>query len=285
MNELKPTDLSATPGERKKLRAAKITLKEIHRHSIAELMDVLETSKLRAMELSALSEFQSLPSVGIRFAHDLISMGYFSLKQLKGKNGAKLTDQYEAQQGVWADPCVEDQFRLVVHYASHPDSHRKWWDFTAERKSFRLKHGYPTSRPTKPWYELPRFQAKNLLKAKRDTTRGDLHQRLKKSVSFMKKNLSKPVALADLAKASYLSSYHYLRCFRNVYSKTPFQYLTYLRLKHACRLLRETDLEVNAVGLQCGFENDSSFIRVFKKEFRATPMLYRKQHQLQVQDY
>jgi AraC-like DNA-binding protein len=268
--------LDITAGEGKRLRAANIRKKEIHLRSLKELQSVLQVSRIRAMELSALSEFQSLPSIGIRFAHDLISMGYYSLKQLKGKDGAKLTDQFEIQTGVWSDPCLEDQFRLIVHYAKHPDSHKNWWDFTKERKAFREKNGYPASRPNKPWFELPQYNDR-VPAAKKQATKDDLHQRLKKSLSLMKRSLSKPITLNQLAEASHLSSYHFLRCFRSAYSKTPFQYLTHLRLKLACKLLRETTLPVQAIMSKCAFENESSFIRLFKREFRITPGAYRKE--------
>ncbi len=56
------------------------------------------------MELRALSEFQSIPSIGIRFAHDLISLGLYSLADVKGKDPAKLLDRFEQQLGVWIDP-------------------------------------------------------------------------------------------------------------------------------------------------------------------------------------
>jgi AraC-like DNA-binding protein len=275
MSDPERNHLDITSAERKKLRAAGIRTKEIHLLSVDELQSALQISKIRAMELSALSEFQSLPSIGIRFAHDLISMGYYSLRQLKGKDGARLTDQFEVQTGAWIDPCVEDQFRLVVHYAKNPDSHKNWWDFTAERKAFRAKKGYPPSRPAKPWFELPQYQRHGSPSAKKEITKTDLQSRLKKSVTLMKGNLSKSITLGELAKASHLSSYHFLRCFKSAYSKTPFQYLTHLRLKHACKLLRETNQPVNVIVLKCGFENDSSFIRLFKREFRITPVSFR----------
>jgi AraC-like DNA-binding protein len=275
MSDLERNHLDITSAERKKLRAARIRTKEIHLLPVDELQSALQISKIRAMELSALSEFQSLPSIGIRFAHDLISMGYYSLRQLKGKDGARLTDQFEVQTGAWIDPCVEDQFRLVVHYAKHTDSHKNWWDFTAERKAFRAKSGYPRSRPVKPWFELPQYQRHGIPVAKKQLTKTDLQSRLKKSVTLMKRNFSKAITLAELADAANLSSYHFLRCFKSAYSKTPFQYLTHLRLKLACKLLRETSQPVNAIVLKCGFENDSSFIRLFKREFRITPVSFR----------
>ncbi len=112
----------------------------------------------RAKVLHALAEFQIVSSVGIRFAEDLISLGYYSLKELKGKNGAKLVEAFERHKGYWIDPCVEDQFRLVVHVANTGDLSRSWWDFTEERKAYRLKKGYPANRPEKAWYEIPGYK-------------------------------------------------------------------------------------------------------------------------------
>jgi len=145
--------LEASISEKKILRASKIKLKEIHHLSLEELQKLLNTSRIRAMELRALSEFQSIPSIGIRFAHDLISLGLYSLADVKGKDPAKLLDRFEQQLGVWIDPCVEDQFRLVVHYANHPGKPANWWDFTNERKAFRQQYGYPPGRPKKAWHE------------------------------------------------------------------------------------------------------------------------------------
>jgi len=268
-------DLSITPGERKKLRIARIRVNEIHQHSIIEITDLLKVSKVRAMELFALSEFQSLPSIGVRFAHDLISMGYYSLKQLKGKDGAKLTDQYEMQRGVWIDPCVEDQFRLVVHYARHPDSHKNWWDFTAERKAYRLANGYPSSRPKEAWHQLPQYRSENFLSAKKNSTKDDIQRKLRKALTFMSKNIAGKISLIEMSEASHLSPYHFSRCFKKVYEKTPLEYLTHLRLKTACKLLTDTQLPVNNICTKCGFENESSFGRLFKKNFQVTPVEFR----------
>src|SRR5205085_6177637 len=97
---------------------------------------------------------QAVPSIGPRFAHDLVSLGYYSLKDLKKKNPAKLYHQLEKSIGAWIDPCVEDQFRLIVYYANHRQANKNWWDFTQERKRYRENNGYPRNRPTKAWHEL-----------------------------------------------------------------------------------------------------------------------------------
>jgi len=111
-------------------------------------------SFIRARELNALSTFQEVPSVGIKFAEDLVYLEYYSLADIKNKNGAKLIEELEIKRGYWIDSCVEDQFRLVVHFANHRDFEKSWWDFTDERKKYRLKNGYPSSRPQTSWVEV-----------------------------------------------------------------------------------------------------------------------------------
>lgn len=263
-------------SEKRKLRANKVKLSEIHHHSVENLRAILGISKIRAMELKALSEFQTIPSIGIRFALDLISLGYYSIKELKGKDPAKLVDRLERQLGAWIDPCVEDQMRLCIHYAEHFDNRVNWWDFTKERKAFRQQYGYPAKRPKRPWYELEKYKPTNRIKAQNETTKKDLNNKLKLALKFMRENLKSGVTLAQLADKANLSPFHFHRLFKSAYELTPLQYFTRLRMKEVCELLTKTKKPISLVATACGFEDQSSFIRLFKKEFKQTPLAYRK---------
>lgn len=145
--------LPLTDIEKANLRKNKIKIADILDFTIDELEVLLNTTAERAKEIYALAEFQTVPSVGIKFAEDLVFLGYYSLNELKRKDGAKLTDEYEQKKGYWVDPCVEDQFRLIVNFATTKDIKKTWWDFTEERKKFRSENGYPKSRPQKAWFE------------------------------------------------------------------------------------------------------------------------------------
>jgi hypothetical protein len=146
--------LPLTDVEKAILRKNKIKIADILDFATDELEVLLNATIERAKEIYALAEFQTVPSVGIKFAEDLVFLGYYSLNELKNKNGAKLTDEYELKKGYWTDPCVEDQFRLVVNFANTHDTKKTWWDFTEERKKFRIENGYPASRPQKSWVEI-----------------------------------------------------------------------------------------------------------------------------------
>jgi len=150
--------LDLLPMEQSRLKAHHIKVRDVPKHSVDELRELLNVPLIRAMEIYAIVEFQSIPSIGIKFARDLISLGYYSLNDLKDINGAKLLEDLESSTGAWIDPCVEDQCRLVIHYAHHKDDNKRWWDFTDERKNYRTLHGYPVNRPTKAWFELEKYK-------------------------------------------------------------------------------------------------------------------------------
>lgn len=145
--------LDLLPAERSKLRANNIRFADISAYSAEELSELVHVPVIRAMEILALVEFQKIPSIGIKFAKDLISLGYYSLSDLKDHDGALLINDLEQHTGRWIDPCVEDQCRLVVYYANTKDETKRWWHFTEERKKYRLQHGYPASRPQKAWFD------------------------------------------------------------------------------------------------------------------------------------
>lgn len=153
MKNKKFIKLPLTPAEKALLRKDKIKLADLHTFTTDELEFLLKATSGRAREIRALAEFQTVPSIGIRFAEDLVFLGYYALKDLKNKDGAKLTEEYERRKAYWIDPCVEDQFRLVVYFANTGDASKSWWAFTPERKKYRQENGYPADRPQKAWYE------------------------------------------------------------------------------------------------------------------------------------
>ncbi|MFZ1787876.1 MAG: helix-hairpin-helix domain-containing protein [Saprospiraceae bacterium] len=145
--------LPLTDQEKASLKKHKIKKADIFDYSSDELEVLLNSTPERAKTIFALAEFQTVPSIGIKFAEDLVYLGYYSLSALKNKDAVKLTDEYEQKKGYWVDPCVEDQFRLAVYFANTNDFSKTWWDFTEERKKYRLKNGYPANRPTKAWHD------------------------------------------------------------------------------------------------------------------------------------
>lgn len=145
--------LPLTPEERKRLRASQIKLKELAHLDVIQIADILQVPSERAHYLRALAQFQAIPSIGPKMAEAMVMLGYFSLDEVRDEDGADLLNRYEERMGYWVDPCVEDCFRCIVHHARNPQSTKSWFDFTAERKSYRARYGYPATRPAASWHE------------------------------------------------------------------------------------------------------------------------------------
>jgi hypothetical protein len=140
-------DLELTAAEKLVLKEHKITQKSLMDLAVDEIIAVLNPPPQRVQLIQALFEFQSIPSLGIMFAKDMMFLDYYRLADVKDKTGPELLNEYELKMGYKVDPCVEDQFWLAVDHANNPHSKNQWWDFTAARKAYRSKYGYPNTRP------------------------------------------------------------------------------------------------------------------------------------------
>lgn len=65
------------------------------------------------------------------------------------------------------------------------------------------------------------------------------------------------------------------REFKRIYNSTPGKWLLKKRLELARNLMLKTDLTVQEICYDCGFESDSHFVRSFKNQFGDTPNQWR----------
>jgi AraC-like DNA-binding protein len=72
-----------------------------------------------------------------------------------------------------------------------------------------------------------------------------------------------------------LSRYHFLRLFRQVFDRTPHQYLTERRIQKAKELLASSQLSVTDVCFEVGFESLGSLSTLFHRHVGRPPISYR----------
>lgn len=115
------------------------------------------------------------------------------------------------------------------------------------------------------------------LTALRVATRAELYRRLARAKDFMDSSFQRPLSLKEIAGVACLSTHHFLRLFKQVFKETPHQHLTLRRLEEARRLLCETEQTVTQICLSVGFENASSFSRLFRRRYGLAPKAFRHQ--------
>lgn len=81
----------------------------------------------------------------------------------------------------------------------------------------------------------------------------------------------------ELATHVRLSSSQMGRVFAAAYGVTPLVYLTILRVEEMARLIRETDLSVEAIGRRVGWRNRDFSATAFRHHFGVNPSVYRRE--------
>lgn len=96
--------------------------------------------------------------------------------------------------------------------------------------------------------------------------------------SVMEANFRYNLSMSEFARLTHRSLSTFHRDFQQIYGESPGRWLAKKKLQLAGKLLQMTDKKIYEIAFECGFENPSHFIRVFKKENGITPLNYQKEH-------
>jgi len=102
--------------------------------------------------------------------------------------------------------------------------------------------------------------------------------RLNNVCSYTLANYAKDISLDEIAAIANLSTTSFCRYFKLMTHKTYNDFLTEIRVSHACRALIENRLNIEIICFDSGFNNLSNFYRHFKKVKGTTPLEYKKQY-------
>jgi AraC-like DNA-binding protein len=111
-------------------------------------------------------------------------------------------------------------------------------------------------------------------------TAGEKHRNYIKSIQdYLTFHYNEKLPITDLAELLYLSPKQVARIIRKEYNCTFSEMLTAHRLEVACMLLIRSDMDVNKIALQVGYEYPANFFKHFKKIYGITPAEYRRSAQ------
>ena len=82
--------------------------------------------------------------------------------------------------------------------------------------------------------------------------------------------------LPEMARRCDLGVTRFVQYSRQLTNQSPMQYLSYLRIEAAGRLLRERpERSITKVALECGFSSSQYFAKVFRRQMGCSPRAYR----------
>lgn len=116
----------------------------------------------------------------------------------------------------------------------------------------------------------------NALPGIRPATREELFRRLTLAYEYLHAYYNQNVSLEEVSRVACISKNHLIRNFRHFFQRTPHQFIIEKRILEAQRLLSQTEGSVTEISLSVGFENVSSFNKVFKQRTGFSPQVFRK---------
>ncbi|MBR3629290.1 MAG: helix-turn-helix transcriptional regulator, partial [Oscillospiraceae bacterium] len=107
------------------------------------------------------------------------------------------------------------------------------------------------------------------------TVSGGMSEQLEEMRRQIIREPSKDWTQAKFAEAMQISDSYFRRLYKQHFGIPFHTDLIHLRMSHAMKLLRETDMNIKLIAEQCGYTNTYHFMTAFKKETGLTATEYR----------
>lgn len=95
-------------------------------------------------------------------------------------------------------------------------------------------------------------------------------------INYIKDNYRSKVELDALADLAKMTKNSFCRYFKQKTGKTPIQFVSELRVSHACRLLKSSDMNLKEISFESGFNSFVNFHKIFKSVTDTSPKQYKK---------
>lgn len=109
------------------------------------------------------------------------------------------------------------------------------------------------------------------------SNRGAKHSDLiYRTIQFMQQHYARKITLDEIAENAHISPAYLSRIFKKETGSSMVDFLNQVRIEKSKELLADQNVRLIEVALQCGFESQSYFNRMFKQVCGITPQKYRK---------
>ena len=106
----------------------------------------------------------------------------------------------------------------------------------------------------------------------------DRYRNMKAVSDWIQLHYMEHIDVPRLSRLAGMSESTLMRAFHDVFSTTPWKYVTTTRLNAARKLLETTEKNLLEIALECGFNDQSHFCRTFRNERKMSPGVYRTLH-------
>ncbi len=180
------------------------------------------------------------------------------------------------------------RFRFQVHQAGKQLT--PWTSFGSFSKAFIFQQHLKFFDQEMQWpllYKDVRVRAMlslmttELLRIKDEFEKGD--ERLRNAqvmqlTQFVKENVRRRLAPADLAKLLGFSSTYFPRIFRKSFGTSPRRWIMETRIRIGAQMLIDSNLNVNEIAFELGYEDPHLFSRQFKTVIGVSPREYARRY-------
>lgn len=98
---------------------------------------------------------------------------------------------------------------------------------------------------------------------------------MRKAIAYIEEQMANPeLSVERLSREMGMSRVNFYKKCLSITGKTPVELIRLIRLKRAAQLLEKSQMRVNEVALECGFNDVKLFRKYFKDEFNVLPSDY-----------
>ncbi len=108
----------------------------------------------------------------------------------------------------------------------------------------------------------------------------DMVGRMQKVFDYIEENYQNDITALDMAKLCNLSYSYFSRLFTRIMRRSFREYLNYVRITKAEKLLTNAELNITEIAMQVGFSTSSYFIQQFKQFKDISPKQYQLKYKV-----
>lgn len=100
--------------------------------------------------------------------------------------------------------------------------------------------------------------------------------KIRLAMKYIQAHFYEDIIVNELAYMFAMNPNYFSKVFKKEMGTTVINYISDLRIKNACELLKETNASIIEIAKSVGYQDNQYFYRVFKKKTGRTPLAYRK---------